>query len=260
MEGVHLQTATPSPRTAPLVNKPLSPQPELAPLLSPRLAYKVTAAVGLLAALVLAISVSTPWLGEKLARAGHTSSRESFDIFIGQDHLRLPANVIRFDSQRATGIVERVDLYLTWPALEGYSDETRQVFNDVDRPERLIFLQIAQSTMSRDMSGRFEPIYRHVLEETAQPAPAGLTRYDAKPSSSYAGEAFFTATRTGRPPFVLRCLLPQNPATSTSADCQRDFHAGKDLSILYRFSAKLLPEWQAIDASMESFIRDRLVP
>ncbi|APG90841.1 hypothetical protein [Sinorhizobium americanum] len=242
------------------MNEPLSPQPELAPLLSPRLAYMVIAAVGLLATLVLAISLSTPWLGEKLARAGHTSSRESLDIFIGQDHLRLPANVIRFDSQRATGVAERVDLYLTWPTLEGYSDATRHVFNDVDQPERLIFIQISQSTMSRDMSGRLEPIYRHILEESAQLGPAGLTKYDAKPSSSYAGEAFFAAARPGRPPFALRCLLPGSPATSTSADCQRDFHAGKDLSILYRFSAKLLPEWQAIDASLESFIRDRLVP
>ena len=258
--SVHFHSATPSQRTAPLVNKPLSPQPEFSPLLSPHLAYKVTAVIGLLATLVLAISLSSQWLGENLARAGHTSSRESFDIFIGQDHLRLPANVIRFESQRATGVVERVDLYLTWPTLEGYSDEIRHVFDDLDQPEKLIFIQAAQSTMSRDMSGRIEPIYRHVLKANPQPGPAGLTRYDAKPSSSYAGETFFTAVRPGRPPFVLRCILPESPASSTSADCQRDFHAGKDMSILYRFSAKLLPEWQAIDAAMESFVRDRIVP
>jgi hypothetical protein len=242
------------------VNTPLSPQPELAPLLSPRFAYKITAIVGFLATLVLAISLSSQWFGENLARGGHTSSRGSFDIFIGGDHLRLPANAIRFESQRATGVAERVDLYLTWPALEGYSDETRHVFNNVDQPEKLIFIQAAQSTMSRDMSGRLEPIYRHVLESDPQPGPAGLTRYEAKPSSSYGGEVFFTAPRPGRPPFVLRCLLPESPAASTSADCQRDFHTGKDLTILYRFSARLLPDWQAIDASMERFIRDRLVP
>lgn len=242
------------------MNKPLIPEPDLAPLLSPRFTYGLIAVLGLLAILVMAVSLSSQWLGENLARAGHTSSRESVDVFIGQDHLRLPANVIRFESQRVTGVVERVDLYLTWPALEGYSDETRHVFNDVDQPEKLIFVQIAQSTMSRDMSGRLEPIYRHVLEPNPQPGPAGLTRYDAKPSSSYAGEVFFTAPRPDGPSFALRCLLPESPAASTSADCQRDFHAGKDLSILYRFSAKLLPEWQAIDASMERFVRDRLVP
>lgn len=239
---------------------PPTPEPELLPLLSPRFVYKTTAIVVLFVALTVTLSLCGRRLGEHLARAGHTSSRESYDIFIGQDHLRLPANVIRFENQRATSVAERVDLYLTWPGLEGYSDETRSLFNDVDRPESLIFLQIAQSTMSRDMSGRFAPIYRHLLQGPSQGGPAGLTRYDAKTDSSYAGEVFFTAEREGRPPYVLRCLLPESAAASTSADCQRDFHIGKDLSVLYRFSSKLLPHWRAIDDSMESFVRDRLVP
>ncbi len=242
------------------MNSPDVPDPNLLPLLSSRQVYKVTAAIGLLAALAVAISFTGRWFGENLALAGHTSSLEAYDIFIGQDHLRLPANVIRFESQRMTGVRERVDLYLTWPALAGYSNETRDLFNDVDHPEKLIFLQIAQSTMSRDMSGRIEPIYRLVFEGAPRAGPAGLTRYDAKASSSYAGEVFFTASRLPRPAYVVRCLLPEDPAASSSADCQRDIHAGKDLTVLYRFSSKLLPEWQAIDESIESFVRSRLVP
>jgi hypothetical protein len=242
------------------MNSPDVPEPEFLPLLSPRFAYKVAAVVGLLAALAVAISFTGRWLGENLALAGHSSSRETYDIFIGQDHLRLPANIIRFENQRMTRVAERVDLYLTWPALEGYSDETRYLFNDVNHPENLIFLQIAQSTMSRDMSGRLAPIYAHVFESAPRAGPAGLARHDAKVSSSYVGEVFFTAPRPGRPAYALRCLLPASSATSSSADCQRDIHVGKDLAVLYRFSARLLPQWQAIDESVESFIRDRLVP
>lgn len=242
------------------MNAPQAPEPEFLPLLSPRFVYKITAVVGLLAALAVAISFTGRWLGEHLALSGHTSSRKTHDIFIGQDHLRLPANAIRFENQRTTRVAERVDLYLTWPTLEGYSDETRHLFNDVNSPENLIFLQIAQSTMSRDMSGRLDPIYSHVFEGAPRAGPAGLTRHDAKASSSYAGEVFFTAPRPDRPPYVLRCLLPASAATSSSADCQRDVHIGRDLTVLYRFSSKLLPEWQAIDESVESFIRGRLVP
>ncbi|MCA1366113.1 hypothetical protein I6F15_01665 [Bradyrhizobium sp. BRP14] len=239
---------------------PSSPEPDLVPLLSPRALYKIAALALLLIALTILLSFSGRRLGEYLALAGHTASRQTYDIFIGQDHLRLPANVIRFESQRATNIVERLDLYLTWPALEGYSDQTRLLFNDLNRPENLIFLQITQSTMSRDMSGRLVPVYRHVLEDRPQAGPAGLTRYDAKPKSSYAGEVFFTAERDGRPPYVLRCLLPESPASSTNADCQRDVHMGKDLTVLYRFSSKLLPQWREIDDSVETFIRERSVP
>ncbi|ABR59894.1 hypothetical protein [Sinorhizobium medicae] len=242
------------------MNRPCNPEPELLPLLPSRFAYKAVAVVAIFAALTTTLSLSGRWFGRYLAQAGHTSSREIYDIFIGQDHLRLPANVIRLESQRTTRIAERVDLYLTWPGLEGYSKETRSLFDDVSRPESLIFLQIAQSTMSRDMSGRFDPVYRHILQDTPVAASGGLTKYEAKPDSSYAGEVFFTAERAGRRPYVLRCVLPELPAASTSADCQRDVHLGKDLTVLYRFSSRLLPQWHAIENSIESYITAHLLP
>lgn len=242
------------------MNPPHIPEPELLPLLSSRFVYKAAAAVVILLALTITLSFSGRWFGRHLAEAGHTASRETYDIFIGQDHLRLPANVIRFENQRSTSIVGRVDLYLTWPGLEGYGEETRPLFDDVSRPENLIFLQVAQSTMSRDMSGRLAPVYRHILQDAPQAGPEGLTRYDAKPDSSYAGEVFFIAERDERPAYVLRCVLPETTAASTSADCQRDVHMGKDLIVLYRFSSRLLPQWRAIEDSMETYISTHLVP
>ncbi|MEI2300403.1 hypothetical protein [Ensifer sp. MJa1] len=235
-------------------------EPELRPLLSPRFVYRVTAVIVLLAGLTAAIALSGRWFGENLALAGHTASREPYDIFIGQDHLRLPANMIRFEAQRATSIVERVDLYLTWPALEGYSDANRDLFNDVDAPENLIFLQIAQSTMSRDMSGRLEPIYTQVFDGTPAPGPGGLTEHQVKRTSSYAGEVFLTAERNGQTPYVVRCLQADAQTLSTSADCQRDIHAGKDLVVLYRFSNRLLPQWRQIDDAIATFVKSRILP
>ncbi|OCP01131.1 MULTISPECIES: hypothetical protein [unclassified Ensifer] len=235
-------------------------EPELRPLLSPRFVYRVTAIVVLLAGLSAAIALAGRWFGENLAFAGHTASTEVFDIFIGQDHMRLPANMIRFEAQRATSIVERVDVYLTWPALEGYNDDNRKLFNDVDAPQNLIFLQISQSTMSRDMSGRLEPIYTQVFDGAPIPGPSGLKEHTTKATSSYAGEVFYTADRDGRPPYVVRCLKSDAQTLSTSADCQRDIHAGTDLAVLYRFSNKLLPQWQEIDDAMAAFIKSRLVP
>ncbi|WP_234823023.1 hypothetical protein [Ensifer adhaerens] len=235
-------------------------EPELRPLLSPRFVYRVTAVVVLLAGLTAAIAFAGRWFGENLALAGHTASSELFDIFIGQDHLRLPANVIRFEAQRATSIVERVDIYLTWPGLEGYSDENRALFNDVDAPENLIFLQISQSTMSRDMSGRLEPIYKQVFDGAPADGPNGLTMHATKTASSYAGEVFYTAERAGQAPYVVRCLKAGTQTISTSADCQRDIHVGKDLVVLYRFTEKLLPQGREIDDAIAAFIKSRIVP
>jgi len=229
------------------------------PLISPRFIYRVTAVALGLAALTVGISAAGRWFGQSLAQAGHTASTQTTDIFIGQDHLRLPANVIRFENQRVTGIAERTDLYVTWPHLEGYTDENRHLFNDVDHPENLIFLQISQSTMSRDMSGRLEPIYRHLFDGAPTPGPAGLLRHAMTKKSGYGDEVLFTAEMTGEAPYAVRCILPQSPAFSTSADCQRDIHAGGDLVVLYRFSSQLLPQWQAIDKAIHGFVTKRLV-
>lgn len=231
-----------------------------APLISARFVYGLTAVVVGLAALTAAISIAGRWYGENLALAGHTTSTEANDIFIGQDHLRLPSNIIRFDQQRMTGVAERADLYLTWPGLEGYTDETRTLFNDVNHPESLIFLEVSQSTMSRDMSGRIEPIYQHLFEGEARPGPAGLVRHEMKENSGYGQEVFFTANRDGGTPYAVRCILPATSAMSTSADCQRDIHAGRDLVVLYRFSSQLLPQWHAIDSAVAKFMSDRLIP
>lgn len=233
---------------------------EHASLISPRFLYALTAVIVGFAALTATISLAGRRYGENLALAGHSTSTEINDIIIGQDHLRLPSNVIRFEQQRMTGVAERADLYLTWPGLQGYTGETRARFNDVNHPESLIFLDISQSTMSRDMSGRIEPIYQHLFSGAPLPAPAGLVGHTMKENSGYGQEVFFTAERDGNTPYAVRCIMPATPATSTSADCQRDIHAGRDLVVLYRFSSQLLPQWQAIDNAVEAFLNDRLVP
>lgn len=230
------------------------------PLISARFVYGLTAVVVALAALTAGISLAGRWYGENLALGGHTTSTEANDLFIGQDHLRLPSNVIRFEEQRMTGVAERADLYLTWPGLQGYTDETRTLFNDVNHPESLIFLQISQSTMSRDMSGRLEPIYRNLFDGAALPGPAGLKRHAMKENSGYGQEVFFTADRGDNTPYAVRCIVPTTPAASTSADCQRDIHAGRDLLVLYRFSSQLLPQWQAIDTAVLNYVNGKLVP
>jgi hypothetical protein len=231
-----------------------------APLISSRFVCMLTAAVVALAALTAAISLAGRLYGENLALAGHTTSTQPADIFIGQDHLRFASNLIRFEQQRVTGRAERVDLYLTWPGLQGYTDGTRALFNDVNQPASLLFLDISQSTMSRDMSGRIEPIYQHLFSGTTLPGPAGLVRHEMKQNSGYGQEVFFTANRDGDTPYAVRCLLPAAPALSTSADCQRDIHIGRDLVVLYRFSSQLLPQWQAIDTAVVTFLNNRLIP
>jgi hypothetical protein len=232
---------------------------EHAPLISHRLLTRLTIGVAVLAGLTVAISVAGRVLGERIALAGHTENAAPVDIVIGQDQIRLPANTIRFEEQRRTGRAERIDLYLTWPEMQGYSHAQRSRFNDAGHPENLLFLNLSQSTMSKDMSGRLEPIYSHLFGATFEPGPAGLVLRRLKENSGYGGEVFFTSRLPDGSDYAVRCMMPADEARSTSADCQRDIHIGEDLSVLYRFSSRLLPQWQAMEARVRDYLGRSLI-
>lgn len=227
-------------------------------LISSRFLYRLTAVIAVLAALTVAISIGGRWFGERIVLAGHTDSTEKFLIQIGQDKLSLSANTIRFRDQRRDGVAERVDLYLTWPGLEGYSTGLRPRFDDISQSSSLIFLQLSQGTMSRDMSGRLDPIYSKFFDGEPQQINYGLTLHRLRADSGYGREVILTAPRPGAPDYVVRCLLSVAGENPTSGDCQRDIHIGQDLTVLYRFSSALLNDWQHIDASVRSFVENRL--
>ncbi|MCD2182146.1 hypothetical protein [Rhizobium sp. GN54] len=222
-------------------------------LVSPRFLKRLTLGVAALAGLTVAISIGGRTIGEHIALAGHTEDRTNVNVLIGQDLLHLPANAIRFEDQRVSGPTDRIDLYLTWPEMEGYTAANRSRFNDVARPESLIFLQLSQSTMSRDMSGRVGPIYSHLFDGTPEDAPAGLTLRRLKASSGYEQEVLLTAPLPDGSTYAVRCILPGSGHATTSADCQRDIHIGDDLSLLYRFSSRLLPQWRAMEQVIRTF-------
>jgi len=229
------------------------------PLLSRRFAFGLSVLIVLLLVLTSAIALGGRWVGQRLSLAGHTLSTETYDITIGEDSLRLAANTIRFPSERVAGVSERVDLYLTFPEMQGYSEANRLNFNDISRSSSLVFLQLSQGTMSRDMSGRLEPIYSHLTEGRPFAGPNGLTAHRLRADAGYAAETLLTAPRPGKPDYVVRCILPPTPDKATAGDCQRDIKIGNDLSLLYRFSSTRLGDWDHIDAALQQFVETRLI-
>ena len=120
-----------------------------------------------------AISVGGKWFGRSIAMAGHTDDATLHEIVIGNDVITVPANAIRFERARRDGIASRLDLYLRWPEMNGYSTATRDDFNHAGGSRRIIFLSFEERMMSRDMSGRFGPIYSSMIVKPGVPGPGG---------------------------------------------------------------------------------------
>jgi hypothetical protein len=228
------------------------------PLLSNAFLLKLTALIGMLAVLTAALTIAGKYYGDRLAMDDHTASREPVHIVVGQDVLALPANMIRFQRQRHNGQAEAVSVYLSWPEMDGYTENANSRFSDPSGSQDLIFIEFSQSVMSRDMSGRLGPIYSRLFAGDPEAGPAGLILHRLDPKSGFGGESVLTGMSKAGEAYVVRCLLPSADSKPTTADCQRDIHVGHDLTLLYRFSSGLLPDWEALDARMQAFAQQHI--
>ncbi|MBN9275129.1 MAG: hypothetical protein J0J15_33765, partial [Mesorhizobium sp.] len=123
-----------------------------------RLMKRVFYAFAALALLSVAISLGGKWFGRSIAMAGYTDDTTLRHVVIGNTLIDVPANFIRFEQARRDGFANRLDLYLRYPQMDGYSDASRDDFNHAGA-KNIVFLSFEQQIMSRDMSGRFGPIY-----------------------------------------------------------------------------------------------------
>lgn len=212
-----------------------------------------------LALLSVAISIGGKLLGRSIAAVGHTEDRTVHEIVIGNNVVAVPANMIRFEKARRPGELPRLDLYMKWPQMTGYTNADRDEFNNRDDRRSIVFLTLEERSMSRDMSGRLEPIYRRLIELPGAPGPAaGLRTYAFSEESGYLAESLIVGPRVGQDAFVARCLTGRAAAESL-AGCERDVHVGDQLSLTYRFPEAMLQNWRALDAAvlakMAEFLR-----
>jgi hypothetical protein len=226
---------------------------ESMPLVSGGLVRKIVVGAFVLATLTVGLSVAGKWYGRRMAVGEYSASTTPLAITIGPDRLQLPENAIRFPDQRFSGKQEQVNLALQWPEMRGYDAAAAPRFFDISNAGSLIFIQMSQSIMTRDMSGRVAPIYTRLFDGTPETGPYGLTLHHFRQGSGYGDEVLLTDPFGGAEPYAVRCVLPAKPSLSTGADCQRDIFAGSDLSVQYRFSASLLKDWKTLDDAVRAY-------
>lgn len=202
-----------------------------------------------LALLSVALSLGGRWLGQTIAAVGHASDTRAYEVVIANNVLKVPGNQIRFERNRADGETHRLDLYALWPSMAGYSDPVRDEFNHKDGRRNIIFITLEPSQMSRDMSGRLEPIYRKLIDLPGTAGPSGLRFYDFSAQSGYVNEKLAVEQPASGEAFVARCLTGKS-ASESLASCERDVQVTADLSLIYRFPEAMLPNWRALDAAV----------
>ena len=223
--------------------------------ISPEILKKIllTAVILLIAALTM--FGTAHFFGDNLSRAGHSQSTEELEIVVGSEYLKVPANKIRFYSQRNSGAHEKLDIYIHWPSLSGYRDSLSADFNNSNNNINLIFMTIEQRNMSYDMSGRVGPIYEQFFEEAGQLTNIGLIKQPLSSDGGFIDEDLYYAASSPYP-FAARCV---REVASTTPFCIRDIHIGKNLMLTYRFHQKHLPSWIELEQSIRALTKSMII-
>jgi len=227
----------------------LSAEPVSRPILESGFVWRVFYVFAALAVLSVAISVAGRYAGRAIAMAGHTDDTSLAEIVIGNDVLSVPRNMIRFETARQGGVTGRLDLYMRWPDLSGYTDAARAQFNHAAGSADILFVSLTPRMMSRDMSGRYGPIYSQLTEATGSTMAGGLAIRRFIETSGYGNEILVTGERRVGDPWLARCL-DGSAAAESLAPCERDVHVGEDLSLSYRFPRQLLRDWKMLDEAV----------
>ncbi len=195
------------------------------------------------------------FFGDSLSRAGHSSSTHNLEIIVGNEYLTVPANKVRFYSQRNSGAYKKLDLYLHWPSLSGFTDNLSADFNDSKDNTKLVFVSIEPRNMSFDMSGRVAPIYAQFFEGKPIPSHSGLVKQELSEKGGFIDEDLYYAASSPYP-FATRCV---REVASTTPFCIRDIHVGKNLMLTYRFHQKHLPAWIELEQSIRALTKAMIV-
>ena len=194
--------------------------------------------------------------GSIIAQGGHSTNVERHQIVIGDDVIAVPENMIRFRSQRNQHNLSQLDLYAQWPGIEGYNADNAAIFDSADPAAPLLFITIEPRDMTKDMSGRISSIYEKFFAGPPVDAGNGLVRRPFSSESAYFSEDLYYEADSPYP-FAARCVRENK--NMADPFCIRDIHIGRDLMITYRFHARFLPDWLAMDRAVRDHFTAMLV-
>jgi hypothetical protein len=188
---------------------------------------------------------------------GLTADATPVRLAIGAEELAIPGNMLRSERTRRGGPVERADLALHWPNLEGYTEALADAFRDDGANAPIVYATISTRDEALDSTGRLDEVYSRFFVEKPLPGPSGLVGRKLSAESGYGGEIVYFIPSEPRP-FVARCLA--EATAEVPATCLRDVNFGRGLSVLYRFNKDLLADWRTLDAGIQKLVAGFLVP
>lgn len=190
-----------------------------------------------------AIAIAAALVGLRIAeRSAPTNPR---DAMIGETRLSVPPALARFPVGRGGGVLERLDISVTFPAFTPAGD-------GAEAGKDIVFITLTASDRTVDPADRPVTLYARFLEEEIVERPDGLAMRHFQPGSPYDFEDLYIAPPEGRA-FAARCTRPKQPADGLPETCLTDLRIGA-LDAQIRYAPELLPQWEPLIAGARKLI------
>lgn len=191
---------------------------------------------------LLYLSLAFLGLLEKPVAVVEQTLPRAAQVNVGGVPLLVPQDLIRFDHQRADGVLERLDLAVPWQ--ESASKTT------------LIFLSITPKDEALPPPARVSQVYKRFLHGDIEGGPSNLALRRFKSGSGYDGETLvYDPLNPGG--YFARCT-PQ--AVGQPASCLREMRVRDKIDIVYRFPQTLLADWTLLERNVWALLSAMGVP
>lgn len=186
------------------------------------------------------------WLNFTRVTASWSERDAPLPVTLGSLNLSIPANLMRRVEERISGApLDRVNLSVLWPSLEGYSETRARAFSDTGDTSPVLHIALDDDATTMSTSERLKQVWLSLATGEALPGPAGLALLPL-PGDGTSGTDFVAHNVSGDGVFAARCFTPRDRALA--ANCERSIRIGERLFVTYRFRQAWLSDWRSLDA------------
>ncbi len=169
----------------------------------------------------------------------------------------VPANYLRYWSDRQGGDRNEVKLIALLPNMQGYSSWEDSSFRSNAADAATVEMSIHEDRIKLLESDWLKRIYMPYIAGRAKQYAFGLKQYTFRANSGYRDEDLFVGS-IGHGLVILQCVRYSDRAPSPT--CHRELPISDGIALNYRFKRAQLGHWREIALGIEKLIRSFQTP
>jgi hypothetical protein len=182
----------------------------------------------------------------------YTTRNDAVDLKVHGHQFQIPANYLKYRSDRQGGERKDIKLAALLPDMQGYSgwEDTSFKSNAADSP--VVEMLIHDDPVKLSEAEWLNRIYMPYVEDpNGTDGQFGLKQYEFRADSGYRTQDLFVG-QTEHGPMVLQCERFSQQVTNPS--CHREMPIAHGVALNYRFKRSYLARWHEIADGVSKLI------